>query len=188
MPPLPSRPAEAPFPVLVIGFGNTLRRDDAVGCLVADEIRGWARPGVRSLSVFQLTPELALDLSAARMAVFVDARADSPSSGVRVEEVSPLDEGAISMLHGITPRSLSSLSLATFGRCPPSWMVSVPARDFSFGEGLSNVAREGMRVALRTIDRLIDSRDRFEPDPSPSCPLVDSGPAPSPTPGPGPRP
>ena len=52
--------------ILVIGYGNTLRRDDAVGCLIADEVACWQRPGVRSMSVAQLTPELAAELAAAR--------------------------------------------------------------------------------------------------------------------------
>ena len=144
-------------PALLIGYGNTLRRDDAVGCLVADEVRSWARPGVRALSVSQLAPELAEDLSSSRMAIFVDARADAPSSGVRVEEVVPLDEGAVSLVHGITPRSLLSLSRSLFGRCPPCWMVSIPAEDFSYGEGLSRIAEEGMREALIAVANLIDS-------------------------------
>ena len=33
--------------ILVIGHGNTLRRDDAVGCLIAEEVERWQCPGVR---------------------------------------------------------------------------------------------------------------------------------------------
>jgi hydrogenase maturation protease len=160
----------------VIGYGNSLRRDDGAGCRVADVVRGWARPGVRSLSVFQLTPELASDLSSSRLAIFVDARADSPSAGTRVEGVHPLDEGSFSLVHGITPRSLVGLSLAVYGRCPPCWMVSVPAEDFSLGEGLSEVAREGVRDALTAIEGLIDPRSWFEPDRASPCPAVGSTP------------
>jgi hydrogenase maturation protease len=151
------------LPVLVIGYGNTLRRDDGAGCLVADEVRSWARPNVRALSVFQLTPELADDLSSSQMAIFVDARVDAPSAGVRVEEVVPLDEGAVSLVHGITPRSLLRLSLALFGRCPPGWLVSIPAEDFSHGEGLSPLASEGVRSALGAVAALLDPQT--EPNP-----------------------
>ena len=60
--------------ILVIGYGNTLRQDDALGCLIADEVGRWQRTGVRSMSLAQLTPELAAELAAAETAVFVDAR------------------------------------------------------------------------------------------------------------------
>ena len=97
------------------------------------------------------------------MAIFVDARVDAPSAGVRVEKVVPLDEGAVSLVHGITPRSLLRLSLSLFGRCPPCWMVSIPAEDFSYGEGLSRLASEGMREALGAVAALIDPQT--EPNP-----------------------
>jgi hydrogenase maturation protease len=162
--------------VLILGYGNTLRRDDGAGCAVADLVRGWARPGVRSLSVFQLTPELGSDLSSSRLAVFVDARPDCPSDGIRVERVFPLDEGSFSLMHGITPRSLASLSLAVYGRCPPCWMVSIPAVDFSLGEGLSEVAEGGVRDALTAIEGFIDPRNRPEPLRASTCPAVGSTP------------
>src|SRR5208282_2268817 len=42
--------------ILVIGYGNTLRRDDALGCLIADLVGCWQRPEVRTMSLAQLTP------------------------------------------------------------------------------------------------------------------------------------
>src|SRR5262245_16832288 len=59
--------------VMVLGYGNTLRRDDAVGPLVAEAVSRWGRPDVVALAVPQLVPELAEPLSRARLAIFVDA-------------------------------------------------------------------------------------------------------------------
>ena len=50
---------------LVIGYGNELRGDDAVGPLVARTAESWQRPGLRALAVQQLTPELAEDIAGA---------------------------------------------------------------------------------------------------------------------------
>jgi hydrogenase maturation protease len=173
---------------LVIGYGNPLRRDDGAGCAVADLVRGWACPGVRSLSVFQLSPELASELCSRHLVIFVDARTDTPSAGVRVDSVPPLDEGSFSLLHGITPRSLAGLSLAVYGRCPPCWMVSIPAVDFSLGEGLSEVAEVGVRDALAAIEGLIDTRSWPEPAGASPCPAVERTAPLPPTPIRGPRP
>jgi hydrogenase maturation protease len=156
--------------VVVIGYGNTLRHDDAVGCLVADAVHDRASPQVRAISAFQLTPELAAELAAARLAIFVDARAGSSASGVLSEEIGPMVEGSPSLVHAITPRFLLGLSLAIFGCCPRSWSVSVPCHDFSFGEGLSSAAEQGRRDALGVIGGLIDQMSDPEPEPDLSLP------------------
>lgn len=58
---------------LVIGYGNTLRSDDGVGYRIAETVAQWNLTSVRSLSVQQLTPELAETMSHAKTVIFVDA-------------------------------------------------------------------------------------------------------------------
>jgi hydrogenase maturation protease len=166
--------------ILVIGHGNTLRRDDALGCLIADEVGCWQRPGVRSMSLAQLTPELAAELAAAETAVFVDARKCSPSSELRiqVEPLSPRGQDWASLVHAITPCVLLGLCQAVFGQCPRSWLVSVPGSDFSFGEGLSDMADRGMAQALGMIETLLARAGSPEPGPAPECPRSGSPQAP----------
>ncbi len=166
--------------ILVIGYGNTLRRDDALGCLIADEVGRWQRPGVRSMSLAQLTPELAAELAAAKMAVFVDARKCSPSSELRiqVEPLSPRGQDWASLVHAITPCALLGLCKAVFGQCPGAWLVSVPGSDFSFGEGLSDLAGRAMGQALGMIEPLLARAGFPEPDPAPECPRSGSPQAP----------
>ena len=157
--------------ILVIGYGNTLRRDDALGCLIADEVGHWQRSGVRSMSLAQLTPELAAELAAAKTAVFVDARKCSPSSEptVQVEPLLPRGQDWASLVHAITPCVLLGLCQAMFGQCPRAWQVSVPGSDFSFGEGLSDLAGRAMGQALGMIEPLLARAGSPEPDPAPEC-------------------
>ena len=158
--------------ILVIGYGNTLRRDDALGCLIADEVGRWQRSGVRSMSVPQLTPELAAELAVAGTAFFVDARKCSPSAEmmIQVEPLSPGGQDWVSLVHALTPSVLLRLCLAAFGQCPRAWRVSVPGSDFSFGEGLSEMADRGMGNALGMIETLLARADCPEPDTAPECP------------------
>src|ERR1035441_10847597 len=69
---------KTPAGLLVIGYGNTLRRDDGVGPRVADAVAALALPGVHALACPLLTPELADPVSRARVAIFVDAAVDAP--------------------------------------------------------------------------------------------------------------
>jgi len=166
--------------ILVIGYGNTLRRDDALGCLIADLVARWQRPGVRSMSLAQLTPELAAELAAAETAVFVDARKCSPSSEptVQVEPLSPRGEDWAPLVHALTPCVLLGLCKAAFGQCPGAWQVSIPGSDFSFGEGLSDLAGRAMDQALGMIEPLLARAGSPAPDPAPECPRSGSRQAP----------
>ncbi len=61
------------MPWLVIGYGNTLRSDDAVGPTAVEELDRLHLPGVHTLSYPLLTPEAAEPVSRAREVIFIDA-------------------------------------------------------------------------------------------------------------------
>jgi Ni,Fe-hydrogenase maturation factor len=73
--------------ILIIGYGNTLRGDDGAGQRVAEMVSEWGLDEVRSLSVHQLTPELAEPISTAKLAIFVDAYPDTDSQGLQVRRL-----------------------------------------------------------------------------------------------------
>jgi hydrogenase maturation protease len=152
-----------PWSVVVIGYGNDLRGDDAVGMRVAAAVAGWRLAGMRVFAVRQLTPELAETLAAACMAVFVDAcavsRSTSEHNGGPHVEIHPLvpDAGASALGHASDPRQLLALSQALYGTYPRSWLVTVPAATFRLGEPLSPTAAAGVRAALHAIRRLISN-------------------------------
>jgi hydrogenase maturation protease len=141
--------------IVVIGYGNALRADDGVGPRVAMATSTWGLPGLASLAVYQLTPELAEPLSTADLAILVDARL----GGGRAVEVLPLEPSQPGGMSGHVsdPRSLLALTLAIYGRRPRAYLVSVPAADFSLGEGLSETALRGAGDALERIAALIEA-------------------------------
>ena len=107
----------APAAVLVIGYGNTLRGDDAVGRLVAEEVDRWNRPEVRAVSVTQLLPELAENVAQAREVIFVDACGDADIADVRVKELVG-DGGDSGQTHFAAPLDILRLAKTCFGRAP----------------------------------------------------------------------
>jgi hydrogenase maturation protease len=141
-------------PVVVIGYGNSLRGDDAIGPQAAAAVAGWERPGVTAIAVPQLTPELAEAVASARLVLFVDAGGERVGEGVRIREVAPSDR-TTSIEHVSDSRSLLALTLAVFGICPRAWLITVPATDFAIGEGLSARAADGLDDALALIDLMI---------------------------------
>lgn len=142
-----------PRNILVIGYGNDLRSDDAVGQRVAEAVAKWGASHIRALAVHQLTPELAEHLAGALLAIFVDAVVGVPEQGVQARRIEPaVPETSIG--HTGDPRALLALTQALYGVCPEAWLIAVPGVDFGFGERLSETAQRGMGEALQQIRRL----------------------------------
>jgi len=152
--------------LLVIGFGNSLRRDDGVGPAVAGELEELGLPGLRTIACTQLTPELSEPLSGARAAVFVDAAVNGPGR-VRLSRLDPPAASQI-LAHAADPRALLALARQVFGRAPDAWMLTVPVDDLGYGEQLSPRARRGLRTAVRAVlalNRRLRVRDPLCPRP-----------------------
>ncbi|MGC9529571.1 MAG: hydrogenase maturation protease [Candidatus Bipolaricaulaceae bacterium] len=137
---------------LVVGFGHPLRRDDSVGLWVAERLAGTR--GVKTVAAQELTPELIPEVAAAEVVIFVDAR---PGSGpVRWQRTRARSRPALT--HALTPEGLLSWSEFLFDRAPEAWLVTLPARDFSFGEGLSRHTRWAAEGLVGRIRRYLRER------------------------------
>lgn len=139
--------------ILVIGFGNSLRGDDAVGRRVVEQVSR-ERPNLVAMSVTQLVPELATLVASAWATIFVDASVDA-SSGVEVRELTPacpLTRG----MHVTGPRELLALARSCYCHAPMAWLVAVPARKFGYSEKLSAEAEVHVAAAVREVESLIE--------------------------------
>lgn len=140
--------------LLVIGYGNELRRDDGVGAKVANAVSEWNLPGVQAIACHQLTPELTNPIVAATHVVFVDAALGAGGS-VQCRDIEP-DGNSQVMTHAANPSSLLALARQAFGRCPTASWMTIAVRDVEFGEELSPLARDGIQIALEKIRSLAE--------------------------------
>jgi hydrogenase maturation protease len=138
--------------VLVIGYGNTLRGDDAVGVRAAEKIAEQF-PGVRSLTVHQLTPELAVDVADADLVILFDADATIQEVTTRVVEE---DEPVHPRSHFVSPSYLRSFSRELYGRIPKHMVViGIPAVSFELTEHLTAEASVNVEHAVEVARGLI---------------------------------
>jgi len=140
---------------MVIGYGNELRSDDAIGQRVANVINSWHLSNVQSLAVHQLTPELAANLANVNLAIFVDASINSESADVQIESILPM-EYSIILGHSVDPKHLLALTKSLYGYCPLAWLVTVPGVNFELGDCLSPIAEKGINIALTQIMNIIN--------------------------------
>lgn len=167
--------------VLILGYGNELRGDDALGPQVARAVAQAVAPtvaqqgaqqgvqainptvviqsdhDVRTIALHQLTPELAADLAEVAIALFIDARLpDAPrptdlANGLRIEPVAPQTTGTSDWGHQLTPETLLAIAATLFGHAPDAWLISVPGECFELSDRLSPAAEQGRDRAIAAI-------------------------------------
>jgi hydrogenase maturation protease len=146
-------------PYLIIGYGNTLRGDDGAGYRLAETIAQWNFPDVRSLSVHQLTPELAAEIADAQTILFIDAATSPQETPPTVQPLAPHDrEGTLQ--HHADPRSLLALTRALYGGSPNAYQILIPVETFDFGESLSATTAAAIAIALEKIREFVDRTEK----------------------------
>ncbi len=151
----------------MIGYGNSLRSDDGAGGRVSDIVASWDLPYVRSLTVHQLTPELAEPLSQSELAIFIDAWAGGNEPSGKCHKSTPalqvqritiakqLNSAPLADLGHISdPRSLLLLAQQIYGEVPVAYSLLLPAVSWEFGEQVSAVTRKSIDQAVDFLQNL----------------------------------
>jgi hydrogenase maturation protease len=144
-------PAEGAPDVLLVGYGNALRSDDGVGWHVARRAASDPRfAGARVVALHQLVPELALDLSGARLAIFVDADA---AAGPGTVTVGPVEQsaGRSATSHHVDAGSLLLMARHLYGAAPMAAAVGVGIATMDVGEQLSPEVEAALPRVLEAI-------------------------------------
>jgi hydrogenase maturation protease len=142
--------------ILVIGYGNPLRGDDAVGQVVAREVSDWYLPNVKVLSLHQLAPELADDLAEVGTVYFIDACMDATLEQPRVTEIQP-NYLTVNVSHFSSPRDLLGMTKQFYSCEPRAYTIEMPAESFELSEGLSAKARKGVKEVLEYLHKALNN-------------------------------
>jgi hydrogenase maturation protease len=144
--------------VLVIGYGNPLRGDDGVGCVVAEEVaRHICDPEsrVQVIACHQLNPELAEAIAEMRAVIFVDASLDLQPGEVTIAAVSADRFSPAQFTHQLKPSALLAAAAELFGQAPPAKTVAIGAVSFDAGMQLSPHVRVAVSDARKLIEKEI---------------------------------
>ena len=151
-------PAALPCKVLVIGYGNPIRGDDAIGPMAAERLeQSVSSDKVQVISRHVLTTELIAEVSEATLAVFIDAATDGPIGEVLCRPLSGDPQTAASMAHFFQPRELLAAARELYGNQPESYLVSVRGMSFDFAKyQLSPTVEDAMEPLIAKVLNLID--------------------------------
>ncbi len=143
--------------VLIIGYGNPLRRDDGLGWLAAEHLEEVVQDDeVTILTRHQLSPELVEDIRKADLIIFIDACSYGTPGEVRQERIRP-ETGCPpdSFSHHLHPAALLACAKALYGVCPEAVVLSVAGESFDHGEGLSTSVTGAFRTIIEGVYGII---------------------------------
>jgi hydrogenase maturation protease len=147
--------------ILLIGYGSTLRGDDAAGRVIVERIADRSLPNVTAISLTQLVPELAEIIAKAYAVIFVDASAERDIHGVDVREISGVP-GGVGSSHMAVPEELLALTSTCYERKPPAWLVAVPSTEFGLTDRISTAAHKNLVLVVHAVERLINELNESE--------------------------
>lgn len=138
--------------LVIIGYGNPVRGDDALGWEIAQRLQAELNhPDVKIIAAHQLMPEHVEDVSSAELVIFVDAAEEGTPGEMQVSKVVLDPALPPSFTHHISPVLLLSYSRALFGNSPRGWLITVPGICFDCVEALTEPVARAVPVVLQKI-------------------------------------
>ncbi len=142
-------------PALLLACGNSLRQDDGVGLRIAEAAEHlFPASRLRIVAAQQFTPEMAADLAATDLVIFVDASVVDEPGAIRVAPVAPRQESPET--HRLDPPALLAMAQTFCGHAPArAFALTIGASHFDYGEELSGPLRQAVPRALRLLTSLV---------------------------------
>lgn len=147
--------------VLIIGYGNPLRRDDGAGWVAIQHLAEDKRSDMHLLACHQLTPELAEPISQAALVIFIDACVadgcpDEPRCAWLLCQPVVAD-GAVSasLSHHVHPSALLAYARTLYGTTPTAFLLTIASTAFGYGETVSPGVLATMPALIEEVQTLV---------------------------------
>jgi len=144
--------------VVLIGYGNPSRGDDALGPALLACAQVWLAEhpavDVRLVEDFQLQVEHGLDVAESDLALFIDADVLGPAP-FSLRRVFAARDSTYST-HELSPEAVLHVAQQVTGRAaPPAWLFGVRGVKFVLGETLSAAAAGHLEAAWVELQQLL---------------------------------
>ncbi|NWF38096.1 hydrogenase maturation protease [Mariprofundus sp. NF] len=132
--------------ILILGYGNPGRGDDALGPELVESIQALGLADIECQHDMQLQVEYVTDLQGRELILFADADASCPGPFHFSEISAEKDDSYTS--HAMTPHSVLYAYNKVFGTdAPPAFLLRIRGYRFELGESLSEEASANLDAA-----------------------------------------
>jgi hydrogenase maturation protease len=144
--------------ILVYGYGNPGRQDDALGIRLTENIEQWILqekiPNVETDYNYQLNIEDSERISQSDVVIFADASIENINDYLYTQ-VNP-DEATIEFtMHAVSPAFVLDLCKKLYGKCPSTYLLHIKGYEWEFMEGLTEDALLNLAKATEFIKEKI---------------------------------
>ena len=140
-------------PILIFGYGNPSRGDDAIAPQLISRLEALQPAGVELITDFQLQVEHALDLEGRELALFIDASVSGEAPYVFSRLLPQQDKSYTS--HEMSPAAVLHVhQQINPNPPPPSYQLAVRGEFFDLGEPLSEAAVANTEAAFALLQKL----------------------------------
>jgi hydrogenase maturation protease len=156
--------------ILIIGYGNELRGDDAAGVLAARELKRYFQDDdeVEVIAAQQLAPEMAEVVSRSSFVIFLDAANDGRCGSIACEPIEPEGDNR-RFTHYFTAATLLVMAEQIYGQAPPAISQTLSGWSFGLGGELSNNACERLPEFVRQAKEVVASHRWLVRETTDSC-------------------
>jgi len=144
-------------PILLFGYGNLSRGDDALGPLFLEYVESnFDLTKIDLLTDFQLQIEHALDLENRQLVLFIDASVACVNA-FYFSELTPAKDYSYTT-HAMSPAAVLAVYQSIKKQSPPPcFLLAIKGESFELGEGMSANAESNLAAACQFVERLLDS-------------------------------
>ena len=147
-------------PILLFGYGNPGRGDDALGPLLLDAIAAQGLPGVECQTDMQLQVEHITDLVGREYILFMDADMSCAKPYVLDDLTAQQDCSYTS--HAMSPAAVIHAFRQVYGRdAPPAYLLRIRGYSFELGDSLTGQAASNLAAAMHLVETLCKHPDQF---------------------------
>ena len=162
LPPASAASSRNGSPALLLACGNSLREDDSVGLRIAEAVEQLVPASrLRIVTAQQFTPEMAADLAATDLAIFVDASVGDDPGAIRVWPVAAIADSP--QTHRLDPPALLAMAGALCGHTPAhAFALTVGAERLGYGTEIAGPVRQAIPRACRLVGNLLSAFSRTQ--------------------------
>jgi len=113
---------------VIIGYGNELRGEDAFGVDVIKELQKLLLKETKLISVFQLTPEIVLELLDTDEIIFIDSYYSQENHYALA--CSLTEQNGLNLSHHISPKTIIYMLNGLYNRDPKFYIYSMMTNSF----------------------------------------------------------
>lgn len=139
--------------ILLYGYGNPGRQDDALGISFVEEMEKWVTAqGIENISFdtnYQLSIEDAEAISGYDLVIFADASME-PIKGFEFSKVQRSDAQVEFTMHAVSVSFVVDLCYKIYNKAPKAYLVHIKGYEWEldFDKGLTEQAEQNLQDAL----------------------------------------